>query len=80
MVPWRVHCGGPVTLIAKIGDPAVIAKILTHVALPTKAPLWAGAGLQSRLDGLVTYELPTVPQYLDPFFVYKYASQASQPA
>ena len=32
------HCGGPVTLIAAIEDPAVIAKILAHLGLPTKAP------------------------------------------
>jgi hypothetical protein len=32
------HCGGPVTLIATIEDPAVIAKILAHLGLPTKAP------------------------------------------
>jgi len=33
-----VHCGGPVTHIATIEDPAVIAKILAHLDLPTKAP------------------------------------------
>ena len=32
------QCGGPVTLIATIDDPAVIAKILAHLGLPTKAP------------------------------------------
>ncbi len=32
------HCGGPVTLIATIEDPTVIAKILAHLGLPTKAP------------------------------------------
>ena len=32
------HCGGPLTLIAAIEDPAVIAKILAHLGLPTKAP------------------------------------------
>lgn len=32
------HCGGPVTLIATIEDPAVIVKILAHLGLPTKAP------------------------------------------
>ncbi|MDH5699809.1 MAG: transposase [Nitrospirota bacterium] len=31
-------CGGPVTLIAAIEDPAVIVKILAHVGLPTRAP------------------------------------------
>ncbi len=33
-----LHCGGPLTLIAAIDDPAVIAKILAHLGLPTKAP------------------------------------------
>ncbi len=32
------HCGGPVTLIATIEDPAVLIKILAHLGLPTKAP------------------------------------------
>jgi hypothetical protein len=32
------HCGGSVTLMATIEDPAVIAKILAHLGLPTKAP------------------------------------------
>ncbi len=31
-------CGGPVRLIATIADPAVMAKILAHLGLPTKAP------------------------------------------
>ena len=32
------HCGGPVTIIAAIEDPLVIAKILAHLGLPTRAP------------------------------------------
>ena len=32
------YCGGPLTLIAAIEDPAVIVKILAHLGLPTKAP------------------------------------------
>ncbi len=31
------QCGGPVTIIAAIEDPGVIAKILTHMGLPTRA-------------------------------------------
>jgi hypothetical protein len=31
------HCGGPLTLIAAIYNPAVIAKILAHLGLPTRA-------------------------------------------
>jgi hypothetical protein len=32
------QCGGPLTIIAAIEDPAVMAKILTHLGLPTRAP------------------------------------------
>ena len=32
------HGGGPVTIIAAIDDPAVMAKILAHLGLPTRAP------------------------------------------
>ena len=32
------QCGGELTLIAAIEDPAVIRKILTHLGLPTRAP------------------------------------------
>jgi hypothetical protein len=32
------YCGGPLTLIAAIEAPAVIAKILAHLGLPTRAP------------------------------------------
>jgi len=32
------HCGGPLTIIAAILDPAAIAKILTHLGLPIWAP------------------------------------------
>jgi hypothetical protein len=31
-------CGGPLTLLAAIEDPAVIVKILAHLGLPTRAP------------------------------------------
>lgn len=42
------QCGGPLTLIAAIEEPAVIAKILAHLGLPTRAPPRATA----RLDEL----------------------------
>jgi len=29
------QCGGPLTIIAAIEDPGVMAKILTHLGLPT---------------------------------------------
>jgi len=32
------HCGSPFTLLAAIKDPAVIAKILAHLVLRTRAP------------------------------------------
>jgi len=32
------RCSGPLTIIAAIEDPAVMAKILTHLGLPTRAP------------------------------------------
>ena len=32
------HCGGPLTLIAAIEEPAVIVKILTQLGFPTKIP------------------------------------------
>ena len=32
------YCGGPLTIIAAIEDPAVIAKILAILGLPTRAP------------------------------------------
>jgi hypothetical protein len=32
------QCGGALTIIAAILDPAVIAKILTHLGFPIRAP------------------------------------------
>ncbi|MBA2593545.1 MAG: hypothetical protein H0U97_15375 [Gammaproteobacteria bacterium] len=32
------HCGGPLKIIAAIEHPPVIAKILTHLGLPARAP------------------------------------------
>jgi hypothetical protein len=32
------QCGGPLKIIAAIVDPAVIAKILTHLGVPARAP------------------------------------------
>ena len=37
------QCGGPLTLIATIDDPAVIVKILAHLGVPTRAPPRASA-------------------------------------
>lgn len=33
------QCGCPLTLIAAIEDSAVLVKILSHLSLPTRAPL-----------------------------------------
>ena len=43
------QCGGPLTILAAIEDPTVIAKILAHLGLPTRAPPKTPA----RLDGLL---------------------------
>ncbi len=43
------QCGGPLTLIAAIEEPAVIAKILAHLGLPTGAPPRAPARLTKFL-------------------------------
>ncbi len=37
------HCGGPLTIIAAIVDPIVIAKILKHLGLSARAPPRASA-------------------------------------
>jgi len=44
------QCGGPLTLITAIEDPAVIAKILAHLGLPTRAPPWAPACIEEFLQ------------------------------
>ena len=38
--PWSSapNCGGALKIIAAIEDPPVIARILTHLGLPTRAP------------------------------------------
>ncbi len=37
------HCGGTLKIIAAIEVPAVIARILAHLGLPTRAPPRASA-------------------------------------
>ncbi len=37
------HCGGPLTIIAAIVDPTVIAKILKHLGMSARAPPRASA-------------------------------------
>ena len=41
------QCGGPLTILAAIEDPAVIAKMLSHLGLPTRAPPRAPARLEA---------------------------------
>jgi hypothetical protein len=44
------QCGGPLSILAAIEDPAVIAKILSHLGLPTRAPPKAAARLAEFLQ------------------------------
>jgi len=44
------QCRGPLTILAAIEDPTVIAKILTHLGLPTRAPPRAPARLDPFLQ------------------------------
>jgi hypothetical protein len=44
------QCGGPLTLLAAIEDPAVIVKILAHLGLPTRAPPKAPARLDAFMQ------------------------------
>ncbi len=62
------QCGGPLTLIAAIEDPAVIAKIPTHLGLPTRDPMPSGS-------------LPEPPLPLNqnlPHFPFAFHSRASR--
>jgi hypothetical protein len=44
------QCGGPLTLIAAIKEPTVMAKILIHLGLPTRAPPKAPAHLDAFMQ------------------------------
>jgi len=44
------QCGGPLTILAAIEDPAVILKILTHLDLPSRAPPRAPARLDAFMQ------------------------------
>ncbi len=44
------QCGGTLTLLAAIEDPAVIIKILAHLGLPTRAPPRAPARLDAFMQ------------------------------
>jgi hypothetical protein len=44
------QCGGPLTIIAIIEDPTVIAKILAHLGLPIRAPPRSPARAFDRLQ------------------------------
>jgi len=44
------QCGGTLTLLAAIEEPAVISKILTHLGLPTRAPPRAPARIDAFMQ------------------------------
>jgi hypothetical protein len=44
------QCGGTLTILAAIEDPSVIAKILTHLGLPARAPPRSPARSFDRLQ------------------------------
>jgi len=44
------QCGGTLTLLAAIEEPTVIAKILSHLGLPTPAPPKAPARLDAFMQ------------------------------
>jgi hypothetical protein len=44
------HCGGPLKIIAAIVDSTVIARILTHLGLPARAPPRAAARAFDRFE------------------------------
>ena len=44
------QCGGTLTLLAAIENPAVILKILTHLGLPSRAPPKAPARLNAFMQ------------------------------
>ena len=47
------HCGGPLKIIAAIEHPSVIAKILTHLGLPARAPPDRSRGHRLIPNGLI---------------------------
>ena len=53
------QCGGILKIIAAIEHPTVIAKILTHLGLPIRAPLRATfAAIRSTPNGLIPDRFP----------------------
>jgi hypothetical protein len=44
------HCGGPLKMIGAIVDSTVIARILTHLSLPARAPPRAVARAFDRFE------------------------------
>ena len=65
-IEYCPRCGGRLQIIAAIEDPPVIAKILTHLHLPARAPpAITGAGSRSVPSGLIAHCSP-VPSGLAP--------------
>ena len=56
------HCGGPLTIIAAIVDPAVIAKILKHLGMSAGTAPSAGAALRPIPNRLI--RIP--PRFISP--------------
>ena len=44
------RCLGPMTVLAALSDPPVLAKILTHLGLPSTSPALAPAQRRGQLD------------------------------
>jgi len=58
------NCGGAPKIIAAIGEPAVISRILTHLGLPARAPARPGAAaglIQAGVILATTIVLPPKP-------------------
>ncbi|MCI0654593.1 MAG: hypothetical protein L0Y39_08970 [Methylococcaceae bacterium] len=49
-IEHRSHCGGKLKIIVAIEQPAVLAKILGHLGLPTRAPPRAPASVFDRFE------------------------------
>ena len=57
------QCGGPLTLLAAIEDPAVIVKILAHLGLSTLAPPKAPARLDAFMQTASSPRVQTASSY-----------------
>ncbi len=58
-LPFTCFTGGPFSILAAIEDPAVIAKILSHLGLPTRPPPRAPARFDAFMQ--TAYSPPWIP-------------------